>query len=134
MAGTRKIPGFATGGGHAGGLRIVGEHGPELEATGPARIWTADQIATAMAAARGEFGPTVVGFLPAALGGGNGMATLVKAVEAVGGRIDRLSGQIETFARAGAQQADAIGTDTVRTLDRIQAELQDLPVRIAGAS
>nr|WP_308494298.1 phage tail length tape measure family protein [Duganella lactea] len=38
-----KIPGFATGGDHIGGLRIVGENGPELEATGPARIWNAGQ-------------------------------------------------------------------------------------------
>jgi len=32
------VPGFATGGFHRGGLRIVGERGPELEATGPSRI------------------------------------------------------------------------------------------------
>lgn len=32
------IPGFASGGYHSGGLRIVGENGPELEATGPSRI------------------------------------------------------------------------------------------------
>ncbi|MGP9804484.1 hypothetical protein [Paracoccus sp. NSM] len=37
------IPGFANGGDHAGGLRVVGERGPEIEATGPARYWTADQ-------------------------------------------------------------------------------------------
>lgn len=37
------IPGYASGGHHTGGLRIVGERGPELEATGPARIWSADQ-------------------------------------------------------------------------------------------
>jgi tape measure domain-containing protein len=36
-----SIPGFASGGFHGGGLRIVGENGPELEATGPARYWTA---------------------------------------------------------------------------------------------
>ena len=37
------VPGFANGGFHAGGLRIVGENGPELEATGASRIWnTAD--------------------------------------------------------------------------------------------
>ena len=40
-----KIPGFATGGDFLGGLRIVGENGPELEATGPARIFNADQTA-----------------------------------------------------------------------------------------
>lgn len=32
------VPKYAAGGAHAGGLRIVGEHGPELENTGPSRI------------------------------------------------------------------------------------------------
>jgi len=36
---------FAAGGAHSGGLRMVGENGPELEVTGPARIWSADQTA-----------------------------------------------------------------------------------------
>lgn len=39
------VPGFASGGQHAGGLRIVGENGPELESTGRARIWNAGQTA-----------------------------------------------------------------------------------------
>lgn len=43
-----KIPGFATGGMHTGGLRIVGENGPELEATGPSRIWNAQQLGGAL--------------------------------------------------------------------------------------
>ena len=34
---------FADGGLHSGGLRLVGELGPELEATGPARIYSAEQ-------------------------------------------------------------------------------------------
>jgi len=33
------VPGFVDGGLHAGGLRIVGERGPELEFTGPSRIF-----------------------------------------------------------------------------------------------
>ena len=37
------IPGFASGGDHMGGMRIVGEHGPELEVTGRARIYNAQQ-------------------------------------------------------------------------------------------
>lgn len=41
-AGIRK---FATGGTHPGGLRLVGEEGPELEATGPARIYSARDTA-----------------------------------------------------------------------------------------
>lgn len=36
----RKIPAFANGGDHAGGLRLVGEYEPEIEATGPSRIHT----------------------------------------------------------------------------------------------
>ena len=35
--------GFATGGDHTGGLRMVGERGPELEATGPSRIFSNKQ-------------------------------------------------------------------------------------------
>lgn len=34
---------FADGGDHTGGLRLVGERGPELEATGPSRIFNAQQ-------------------------------------------------------------------------------------------
>ena len=37
------VPAFATGGDHLGGWRIVGERGPELEATGQSRIFNADQ-------------------------------------------------------------------------------------------
>lgn len=36
---------FAMGGMHSGGLRIVGEQGPELESTGPARIFSHRQTA-----------------------------------------------------------------------------------------
>lgn len=34
------IPAFASGGFHSGGIRLVGENGPELEATGPSRIFS----------------------------------------------------------------------------------------------
>ena len=37
------VAGFAKGGNHFGGLRLVGEEGPELEATGPSKIFTAKQ-------------------------------------------------------------------------------------------
>lgn len=42
------IPAFAGGGIHAGGLRVVGERGWELEATGPARIWNQQQLGQAL--------------------------------------------------------------------------------------
>ena len=38
-----NIPGFANGGMHSGGLRLVGENGPEIEATGPSRIYSNQQ-------------------------------------------------------------------------------------------
>ena len=41
------VPAFATGGMHAGGLRIVGERGWELEASGQSRIWNQQQLASA---------------------------------------------------------------------------------------
>lgn len=41
----KLIPKFATGGFHQGGLRIVGERGPELEATGASRIVPNNRLA-----------------------------------------------------------------------------------------
>lgn len=55
------IPAFAGGGLHSGGLRVVGERGWEIEATGPARIWNQQQLAQAM-------------------GGGGGIAELAAVV------------------------------------------------------
>lgn len=43
------IPRFEDGGLHAGGLRLVGERGWEIEATGPARYWNKEQLGRAMA-------------------------------------------------------------------------------------
>lgn len=41
-------PKFANGGMHSGGLRLVGENGPELETTGPSRIYNANQLGSMM--------------------------------------------------------------------------------------
>jgi hypothetical protein len=48
------VPGFAGGGDHLGGLRIVGENGPELEATGPSRIFNAGQTRSMLGSASDE--------------------------------------------------------------------------------
>jgi len=42
------IPAFAAGGLHAGGMRLVGENGPELEVTGPARYYSAAETSSMM--------------------------------------------------------------------------------------
>lgn len=47
---TAAVPAFASGGIHTGGLRLVGERGPELEVTGPARIYSASDTARILGA------------------------------------------------------------------------------------
>ena len=47
-------PTFATGGYHSGGMRLVGENGPELEATGPSRIYSAQQTKNMLSGGSGE--------------------------------------------------------------------------------
>jgi hypothetical protein len=48
------FPGFAAGGWHRGGVRIVGERGPEIEATGPARYFSARQTQALLAGATAD--------------------------------------------------------------------------------
>lgn len=43
------VPAYAAGGAFGGGLRLVGENGPELEVTGPSRIYSAQQTADMLA-------------------------------------------------------------------------------------
>ena len=45
---SQGLPAFASGGLHAGGIRLVGENGPELEVTGPSRIYNAAQTRNLM--------------------------------------------------------------------------------------
>lgn len=48
------VPGFASGGMFSGGLRLVGERGPELEVTGPSRIYNANQTAAMLSGGQGD--------------------------------------------------------------------------------
>lgn len=48
------IPQFARGGRHFGGVRIVGENGPELEFTGPSQIYSARQTRDMLSGAAGD--------------------------------------------------------------------------------
>lgn len=47
-----EVPRFAAGGLHNGGLRLVGERGPELEVTGAARYWSYEQTRQMMQGTR----------------------------------------------------------------------------------
>lgn len=50
----QAVPAFASGGMFGGGLRIVGENGPELEATGPSRIFSAGQTRSMLGGDSGD--------------------------------------------------------------------------------
>ncbi|WP_313074442.1 phage tail length tape measure family protein [Melaminivora sp.] len=69
------VPGFASGGLHAGGLRVVGERGWELEATGPARIWNQEQLAGAL--------------------GGRDNSRMERLIEALTAEVQRLCARVE---------------------------------------
>lgn len=49
-----SAPRFALGGQHSGGIRLVGENGPELEVTGPARYWSYEQTRRLMGGASSD--------------------------------------------------------------------------------
>jgi len=55
----KGLPAFASGGDHLGGLRIVGENGPELEATGPSRIFSARDTAAMLGGGKVDMTPVV---------------------------------------------------------------------------
>jgi hypothetical protein len=58
------LPFFASGGKHRGGFRVVGENGPELEATGPSRIYSAEETAEIMRGGGGGGDVTVNVYAP----------------------------------------------------------------------
>ncbi|MFG0610899.1 tape measure protein [Delftia sp. WSY_14] len=82
-----KLPAFASGGMHAGGLRVVGERGWEVEATGPARYWNQKQLGQAM---RGSEGSSESAAL---------IAALLAEVSALRGEVAGLRAPAEATAR-----------------------------------
>ncbi|WP_435988531.1 hypothetical protein [Sulfitobacter sp. SH24] len=89
-------PGFALGGNHGGGLRIVGENGPELEATGPSRIYSASQLRRMMQP-KPAYVPTS-GLQPAGQGG----------LQAVRDEIAQLTREVKSGNAAALEKAKAI--------------------------
>ncbi|MGQ3227106.1 MAG: hypothetical protein ACT6UU_24590, partial [Hydrogenophaga sp.] len=86
-----EVPQFANGGLHAGGFRLVGERGAEIEATGPARYYSARQTA-------------------AMLGGGNDPALLAE-LQALRAEVSGLRSEV---------RADVVhNAKTARLLSRV---------------
>jgi tape measure domain-containing protein len=80
------MPGFASGGVFGGGLRLVGERGPELEVTGPSRIYSASQTA-------------------AMLSGGNETASEVRALRS---EVAGLRGALHSIAKHTEKTAHGV--------------------------
>lgn len=97
-----SIPAFASGGSHLGGLRLVGERGPELEVTGPSRIYSASQTA-------------------GMLGGDGEMLQELRALR-----------QEVAGLRAEAQATAGHTSKTARLLDRAMPDGDALSTRIAA--
>jgi hypothetical protein len=70
---------FANGGMHSGGLRLVGERGPELEVTGPSRIYSASQTKAMLGGDNSE----VVAELRAMRQENRAMAAKVSSLESI---------------------------------------------------
>ena len=107
----RPVPAFAMGGDHEGGWRIVGERGPELEATGRARYFTADQTQRMLSGP-----PAMAGF---------DIAPLLRELQEVRRIFERLIADRKA-------DAGAIATNTgraARLLERL--ENNGIPVRNA---
>ena len=109
----KSVAAFASGGFHTGGLRIVGERGPELELTGPSRIFSAEQTRQI-------------------LSGGDSNAELLAEVRALRHEVARLQAAAEATASNTGR--------TSRQLDRMEMDGMlirtepDLPVHVEVVS
>lgn len=86
-----KVPGYAAGGNFGGGIRLVGERGPEIELTGSSKILNARQAADAL--------------------NGGGGASVVDALRALADQL----GDIRANTQAGALS----GNNVVKLLNRV---------------
>jgi len=114
----KGIPGFASGGMFGGGLRIVGENGPELEATGPSRIWSANQTAALLSRAGSGDNAALVAEIRALRTEVQGLKSAASrtadASEKTAGNTGQLAEQIDNVTDGGnAMRADVF--NVVRT-------------------
>lgn len=100
----RGYPMFADGGYHSGGLRMVGERGPELEMTGPSRIWSAADTSRILSQA---WQPR------AAAGNDNSSAEMVKEIRALRDQVARLE-------RSQDKNTAAVATSGVAMVEAVE--------------
>jgi hypothetical protein len=110
------IPGFAGGGDFGGGWRIVGENGPELESTGPARIFNASQTSSLLSRLSTPSGNSEA--LAAAVNRLNATAERQNAI------IDEQGKTIEQVRRESKRHADFI--------ERLTNGGESMPVKVVS--
>lgn len=113
----QAVPAFAEGGSFAGGLRLVGERGPELEVTGAARYYSAEQTARMLA---GVQAPVVAQLVQPP---GVDLRPLVDEVQQLRREVSGLLQKVAAAAEAGAVNTGRLQ----RNVDRITVE--GMPVR-----
>lgn len=117
-SGIRRIAAFASGGDFGGGLRLVGEEGPELEVTGPSRIYSAGQTADLLSSA------------------GAGGSQVVAELQASRAELQALRAELAALRDDQQRQAAAIAggvQTTARILTRITPDGDALATREAAA-
>ncbi|WP_279212614.1 phage tail length tape measure family protein [Delftia acidovorans] len=97
---------FAAGGLFGGGLRMVGERGPELEVTGPARYWSSAQTQQMLSGAGGS--ARVESLLEQLLAENRQMRSQLAALERNTDRMPRMAEQFDTVADGGFVRTKSI--------------------------
>ena len=94
------IEAFARGGFHSGGMRLVGENGPELEVTGASRIYSAQQTKNLLSSYDGQ---------------GNDNAELVAELRALRAEV----AELKQHSAANVRVAQAVGKAQIEALEVI---------------
>lgn len=107
----RNLPRFADGGTHLGGLRLVGENGPELEVTGPSRIYNANQTQNLLNSMTQSYGTS-------------DKAALIDEIKALRQEVVTLRSQMATAHQQDLQQREAIAEQSAQLNNSMARTIQ----------
>lgn len=102
---------FADGGMHTGGLRLVGENGPELEVTGPSRIYNASQTQSLLNSMTQSYGTS-------------DKAALIDEIKALRQEVVTLRSQMATAHQQDLQQREAIAEQSAQLNNSMARTIQ----------
>ena len=102
---------FANGGVHTGGLRLVGENGPELEVTGPSRIYNANQTQNLLSSMTQSYGTS-------------DKAALIDEIKALRQEVATLRSQMAIAHQQDLQQREAIAEQSAQISGNMTRTIQ----------